>query len=104
MSPELLDRILKLLGMTSSSNANEAGVAAVQLNRTLKAHGLDIHDLAAAVAAGFNEKSRSNTAPDDDCDDDDDDDMDWQHIIKTCLKHQHKLNPKSREFLDTMKG
>jgi hypothetical protein len=99
MSRELLERVLKLVGMLSSSNANEAGAAASQLMRTLKANGLDIHDLTGAIAAGFSEKSQRGDKPDDD-----DDDYDWQYIIKTCLKNQHRVNEKSKTFLDSMRG
>ena len=55
MSRELLDRMLKVIGMLSSSNSNEAGVAAGMLMQTLKQGGLDVHDFMNVVAIGFSE-------------------------------------------------
>jgi hypothetical protein len=50
LPPEVRKRLGQMLPMLSSSNAGECAAAAGAIGRLLKAHGLDWHDLTAAIA------------------------------------------------------
>ena len=49
LSPEVRARLRKLVPMLSSDQPGEAANALAAINRTLRAAGLDIHDLTDAV-------------------------------------------------------
>jgi hypothetical protein len=96
MSRELLDRLLKVIGMLSSSNANEAGVAAMQMMAMLKRDLIDIWDFQDIVANGFRqfEKERRDRDGDED---------DWRDVLRECMEHFHRLSPREQEFLGNMR-
>ncbi len=91
MSRELLDRMLKVIGLLSSSNSNEAGVAAGMLMQILKQGGLDVHDFMNVVAIGFSEYKRERRS-----------DNDWRNLLVECLKHALKLSVREQEFLGSL--
>ena len=101
MSRELLDRLLKVIGMLSSSNANEAGVAAGMLMATLKQAGLDIHDLTDIIADGFRRLEKGQRDDEEDKHADSIADV-WRDVLRECLEYSHRLNYKDQEFLNSM--
>jgi hypothetical protein len=92
-----IERMLKLVRMLSSDNPNEAGAAALALNRTLRDAGLDIHDLAGVVGQGF----RVIRVIDADAPNVDDD---WRGVVEWCTAQAHRLPEREREFLETLQG
>jgi hypothetical protein len=92
--PRELDQLLKIVGMLSSTNENEAGVAAGQLMRVLKQDGLDIHKFKDIVANGYRKigKDRSIKPSDD-----------WRDILAECARHPDRLNAYEQGFVSSMK-
>jgi hypothetical protein len=93
LPPAKGDRVLKLVRMLSSPNANEAGVAAAALNRALADAGLSIHDLAGAVEWGFKSAPvaprREKKPPQDN----------WRAVVESCISRRLYRSPREEEFL-----
>jgi hypothetical protein len=105
LPPAIVDRVLKLVRMLSSSNANEAGAAAAALNRTLSDAGLSIHDFSTVVQQGFepgavknhraqhetprNERPRNGQ-------------LDWRSEVAWCAAQPYRLSKWETDFLESL--
>ena len=89
LAPGVADRITKLLRLLSSDREGEVVAAAGALQRTLRANGCDIHDLADLVVAG---PTRSPRPAEDN----------WLATARWCHARSEKLNAREREFVDDM--
>jgi hypothetical protein len=94
LPPATVDRVLKLVRMLSNSNANEAGAAAVALNRTLGDAGLDIYDFAGVVKQGFQTSPITKAIPEVD--------NDWREVVAFCAARAHLLSQRDRSLVETL--
>ena len=79
-------QLSKLVLLLSSNHDGEIVAAARAIDRVLKSHRLDWHDLAQALCL-----PRPAARP---CDD-----RDWRDLLAFCATRMHCLNGREREFL-----
>jgi hypothetical protein len=95
---ELVARIEKLVPRLASTHDGEVVATARAINRTLKAAGLDWHDLAKAVATNFSGRishASLQIEPDKA--------TDWSDLARWCCDHDNRrLTPREREFVEDM--
>jgi len=101
---EVRKRLSQLMPLLSSSNAGECAAAAGAIGRLLKGHGLDWHDLTAAVAeppseARYKPEPPPRREPPPPPDTHNLTSQEVKDLVQAILSHHHFLNERSKAFL-----
>jgi hypothetical protein len=93
MAPKLsiVPKLQKLILMLSSSRDGEVLAAAEAITKTLRANGLDWHDLARLLAKPPHQKPTMR-----------DDYLDWQFMAAFCFDRGHLLNERDADFINQL--
>jgi hypothetical protein len=81
LAPEVVDRLIKLLGMLGSVHAGERAAAGLKADQLVRQHRLQWRDVIAPPLAPQ---------------------VHWREQICHCLDHVHLLNARERNFIGTL--
>ena len=105
LSPEVRRRVSQMLPLLSSTNAGECVAAAGAIGRLLRAHGLDWHDLTAAITEPASE-ARTKPEPPPRREPPPPPppgynltSQEVKDLVQAILSHHHFLNDRSKAFL-----
>jgi hypothetical protein len=86
LTPDVLDRLMKLLGMLGSAHDGERAVAARKAHELIRRHGLTWSDVFNATPA--------TTAPPP---------LGWRDKLAACEEQKHCLNTRERGFVFSLR-
>jgi hypothetical protein len=81
LTPDALERLIKLLGMLGSAHDGEPAAAGLKANELIRRHGLTWKELLLGLAPTSSERQA------------------WRDKVAACTAHQHCLNDRERAFV-----